>query len=45
LDMTTSTIIRRIVANHEAYLVIVVIWPLWVLYMQHEVCCAVHVHI
>jgi hypothetical protein len=34
LDITTSTIIRRIVANHEAYQVANVIWWLWVFYMQ-----------
>ena len=44
LDITTSTIIRRIVANHEAYQVITVIRRSWVLCMQYAACCTVHIH-
>jgi len=44
LDITTSTIIRRIVANHEAYQVITVIRWLWVLSMQYAACCTVHIY-
>lgn len=43
LDITTSTIIRRIVANHEAYQVTDVIRWLWAFCMQHVDSSTVHI--
>jgi ethanolamine-phosphate cytidylyltransferase len=43
LDITTSTIIRRIVANHEAYQVTNVIKWLWAFCMQHVDISTVHI--
>lgn len=43
LDITTSTIIRRIVANHEAYQVANMISWLCVFYMQYAACSIVYI--